>query len=47
MQLGVLIGLVGEATTGMGLAQQTGDHPGIVFGIFLLITLASYIPIAR
>lgn len=47
LQLGVLIGLIGEATTGLGLAQQTSDHPLIVFGIFLLISFASYVPIAR
>lgn len=47
LQLGVLIGLIGEWTTGLGLAQQTSDHPLIVFGIFLLISFASYVPIAR
>jgi hypothetical protein len=44
---GVLIGLVGEWTTGLGLLQQTGDHPLVVFGSFLLISFASYAPIAR
>jgi hypothetical protein len=44
---GVLIGLIGEWTTGLGLMQQTADHPITVFAIFLLITFASYIPIAR
>jgi hypothetical protein len=44
---GVLIGLVGEWTTGLGLLEQTGDHPLIVFGSFLLISFASYAPIAR
>jgi hypothetical protein len=47
VQLGVLIGLVGEWTTGLGLLQQTSDHPIIVFGVFLLISFASYVPIAR
>ncbi|KAF6254249.1 hypothetical protein COO60DRAFT_334763 [Scenedesmus sp. NREL 46B-D3] len=45
--LGVLIGLIGEYTTGLGLMQQTADHPLIVFGSFLLISFASYAPIAR
>jgi hypothetical protein len=44
---GVLIGLIGEWTTGLGLLEQTGDHPLIVFGSFLLISFASYAPIAR
>uniref|UniRef100_A0A383VMX0 Chlorophyll a-b binding protein, chloroplastic n=1 Tax=Tetradesmus obliquus TaxID=3088 RepID=A0A383VMX0_TETOB len=45
--LGVLIGLIGEWTTGLGLMEQTADHPLIVFGSFLLISFASYAPIAR
>jgi hypothetical protein len=44
---GVLICLIGEGTTGLGLLQQTADHPLIVIGSLLLISFASYAPIAR
>jgi hypothetical protein len=45
--LGVVIALIGEATTGMGLLEQTGDHPLLVLLSFLVITFASYAPIVQ
>lgn len=45
--LGVLIGLWGEATTGLGLLEQTGDHPLIVFASFIIISIATYAPLVK
>lgn len=45
--LAVLIGLVGEWTTGLGLLEQTKDHPITVFAVFVVLALASYVPIVR
>jgi hypothetical protein len=45
--LGVVTGLVFEFTTGLGLRQQFADHPLTVLGSFVLIALASYVPITR
>jgi hypothetical protein len=45
--LGVVVGLLGEWVTGLGLLEQTGDHPITVFAAFLFISFASYAPIAR
>jgi hypothetical protein len=45
--LAVLIGVIGEWTTGLGLLEQTKDHPITVFASFVIIALASYAPIAR
>lgn len=44
---GVLVGLIGEWATGLGLLEQTADHPLIVFGSFLLLSFASYVPLSR
>lgn len=43
----VLIGLVGEWTTGLGLMEQTKDHPITVFAVFIILAFASYVPIVR
>lgn len=43
----VLIGLVEEWRTGLGLLEQTKDHPITVFAVFVILALASYAPIAR
>eukprot|EP00877_Chromochloris_zofingiensis_P001689 jgi/Chrzof1/11520/UNPLg00454.t1 len=45
--LAVPLALWWEATTGLGIKEQTADHPWSVLAIFLLITFASYVPIAR
>jgi hypothetical protein len=45
--LGVLIGLFGEASTGLGLLEQTGDHPLIVFASFVIISIATYAPLVK
>jgi hypothetical protein len=42
-----VLGLVLEATTGQGLLEQTKDHPITVFAVFVIISLASYVPIVR
>jgi hypothetical protein len=43
----VVLGLALEATTGQGLLEQTKDHPITVFAVFVIIALASYVPIVR
>lgn len=43
----VVLGLFLEARTGQGLLEQTKDHPLSVFAVFVVIALASYIPLAR
>jgi hypothetical protein len=45
--LGVATGLVLEWTTGQGLLQQTADHPIFVFVSFVLISIATYIPLIK
>jgi hypothetical protein len=45
--LGVLIGLLCEAFTGKGLLEQTADHPVVVFLSFVLISIATYVPLVR
>uniref|UniRef100_A0A383W8P1 Chlorophyll a-b binding protein, chloroplastic n=1 Tax=Tetradesmus obliquus TaxID=3088 RepID=A0A383W8P1_TETOB len=45
--LAVVLGLFLEARTGQGLLEQTKDHPISVFAVFVVIALASYIPLAR
>jgi len=45
--LGVLAGLIGEATTGMGLLEQTAHHPITVFLSFVLISIATYVPLTK
>jgi hypothetical protein len=45
--LGVVTGLVLEATTGQGLLQQTADHPVIVLASFVLFSIATYAPIFK
>lgn len=45
--LGLLIGLIGEATTGLGLLEQTADHPLLVFASFVIISIATYAPLVK
>jgi hypothetical protein len=45
--LGVVIALVYEARTGLGIREQIADHPFIVIGTFVLFSAASYIPILK
>jgi hypothetical protein len=45
--LGVATGLLFEITTGQGLLQQTADHPIFVFASFVLISIATYIPLIK
>jgi hypothetical protein len=43
----VVLGLALEATTSRGLLEQTKDHPITVFAVFVIIALASYVPLVR
>lgn len=45
--LGVLTGLLGEVYTGKGLLEQTADHPITVFLSFVIISIATYVPIVK
>jgi hypothetical protein len=45
--LGVLTGLLGEVFTGKGLLEQTADHPITVFLSFVLISIATYVPLTK
>lgn len=45
--LAVVIALGYEWFTGLGIREQVGDHPVIVLAVFVLISLASFIPITR
>jgi len=45
--LGVLIALIYEAKTGLGIREQIADHPFIVIGTFVLFAIASYVPISK
>jgi hypothetical protein len=45
--LGVVSGLLLEGVTGQGLLQQTADHPIFVFASFVLISIATYIPLIK
>ncbi len=44
---GVVTGLLGEAWTGLGLKQQTADHPYVVLASFIIIAFATYAPISK
>lgn len=44
---GVVLGLILEKVQGLGLREQCVDHPLTLIGSFVLIALASYIPITR
>lgn len=45
--LGVVTGLVAEWQTGLGLREQVADHPFIVIASFVIISIATYAPIAK
>jgi hypothetical protein len=45
--LGVVTGLAGEYFTGMGLSQQTADHPVIVLASFVILSIATYAPLVK
>ncbi|MEW5317660.1 MAG: hypothetical protein WDW38_008942 [Sanguina aurantia] len=45
--LGVLVALAYEFKTGMGVKQQIIDHPFLVIGSFVIIAIASYIPLSK
>eukprot|EP00882_Tetradesmus_deserticola_P000216 GHRQ01000242.1.p1 GENE.GHRQ01000242.1~~GHRQ01000242.1.p1 ORF type:complete len:222 (+),score=83.11 GHRQ01000242.1:257-922(+) len=45
--LAVATGLAGEYFTGMGLSEQTADHPLVVFASFVIISIATYVPIFK
>lgn len=45
--LGVVAGLAGEWSTGMGLAQQTADHPVVVFASYVILAVATYTPLIK
>jgi len=45
--LGVAIALVWEATTGLGVREQVADHPLSVVAVFVIIAIASYVPITK
>jgi hypothetical protein len=45
--LGVVTGLAGEWFTGLGLSQQTADHPVLVLASFVIISIATYAPLVK
>ena len=45
--LAVPLALWWEATSGLDIARQTGDHPWAVLATFVIISLASYVPLVR
>ncbi|WIA13661.1 hypothetical protein OEZ85_007223 [Tetradesmus obliquus] len=45
--LGVVAGLAGEYFTGLGLQQQTADHPATVLASFVLMSVATYAPLVK
>lgn len=45
--LAVVTGLAGEYFTGLGLSEQTADHPLLVFASFVIISIATYVPIFK
>jgi hypothetical protein len=45
--LGVVTGLAGEWFTGMGLLQQTADHPVLVFASYVILAIATYTPLVK
>ncbi|WIA33808.1 hypothetical protein OEZ86_006918 [Tetradesmus obliquus] len=45
--LAVVTGLAGEYVTGLGLSEQTADHPLLVFASFVIISIATYVPIFK
>lgn len=45
--LGVAVGLILEKVQGLGLAQQLADHPLTIIASFVIIALASYVPISK
>lgn len=45
--LGVVAGLTGEYFTGLGLQQQTADHPATVLASFVLMSVATYAPLVK
>jgi hypothetical protein len=40
-------GLAGEWLTGKGLLEQTADHPIVVFASFVVISIATYVPLFK
>jgi hypothetical protein len=45
--LGVVAGLAGEYFTGIGLSQQTADHPVVVLASFVILSIATYAPLIK
>eukprot|EP00775_Hariotina_reticulata_P006950 gene6950-biopygen8745 len=45
--LAVVTGLAGEWLTGKGLLEQTADHPVVVFASFVIISIATYVPLFK
>ncbi|MEW5317691.1 MAG: hypothetical protein WDW38_008973 [Sanguina aurantia] len=45
--LGVLIAVLWELRTGMGLEQQIQDHPYAVVASFVIISIATYVPLLK
>jgi hypothetical protein len=45
--LAVPLALYWEAATGLDISRQVGDHPWAVLATFVIISLASYIPLVR
>jgi hypothetical protein len=45
--LAVVIALAGEYFTGLGISEQTADHPVVVFASFIIISIATYVPIFK
>jgi hypothetical protein len=45
--LAVATALAGEYFTGQAISEQTADHPGVVFASFVIISIATYVPIFK
>jgi hypothetical protein len=45
--LGVVTGLAVEYFTGMGLSEQTADHPVTVLASFVILSIATYAPLIK
>jgi hypothetical protein len=45
--LAVVTALAGEYLTGLGISEQTADHPIMVFASFVIISIATYVPIFK
>jgi hypothetical protein len=45
--LGIVTGLAGEWFTGLGLLQQTADHPVVVLASYVILAIATCTPLVK